>query len=129
MMWRKTIYECHHFHYSVVRDIYLDILNLYRDSFKPVISWSIFPDAQVPFMAMPTGTGQYRRVIGMVWYGMVWRSNYTEVILARLKKVFSKALWERNHVRDTIEDGSREWITVLACICANGTAIAPGLIY
>jgi len=29
----------------------------------------------------------------------------------------------------TMQDGSREFISLLACICADGSAIPPGLIY
>jgi hypothetical protein len=32
-------------------------------------------------------------------------------------------------VLGSIQDGSREFISLLACICADGTAIPPGLIY
>ena len=28
-----------------------------------------------------------------------------------------------------LQDGSREWSTILACICADGTAVKPGIIY
>src|SRR3954463_10450818 len=28
-----------------------------------------------------------------------------------------------------IQDGNREWITCIACICADGTALTSGLIY
>jgi hypothetical protein len=45
------------------------------------------------------------------------------------KRFFSRALWERKVVQAPLQDGSQEWITILACICANGTALSPGLIY
>jgi hypothetical protein len=45
------------------------------------------------------------------------------------KRVFSRALWERKVVRAPLQDGSREWITILACICADGTTLPPALIY
>jgi hypothetical protein len=32
-------------------------------------------------------------------------------------------------VRDTLQDGSREWITLLAAICADGEVLPPGLLY
>jgi hypothetical protein len=34
---------------------------------------------------------------------------------ARSKRVFSKAIWQRGQVRAALQDGSREWITTLAC--------------
>ena len=45
------------------------------------------------------------------------------------KRVFSRALWETKQVTDSLQDGSREWISVLACIGADGTALPPGLIF
>jgi hypothetical protein len=45
------------------------------------------------------------------------------------KRIFSRSEWERGRVRAPIYDGSREWITILVCICADGTALEPGLIY
>ncbi|RMZ66343.1 pogo transposable [Pyrenophora seminiperda CCB06] len=50
-------------------------------------------------------------------------------ITSRSKRVFSKQLWERKEVREALQDGSREWITILACICADGTALEPAIIY
>jgi hypothetical protein len=45
------------------------------------------------------------------------------------KRVFSRALWESRQVTDSLQDGNREWISVLACIGADGTALPPGLIF
>jgi hypothetical protein len=45
------------------------------------------------------------------------------------KRVFSKDSYEGRKRRSTIQDGSREWITLLACICADGSYLEPVLIY
>jgi hypothetical protein len=50
-------------------------------------------------------------------------------VTGRSKRVFTKAQWERKEVRDTLQDGSREWITLLAAICATGEWLPPSLIY
>jgi hypothetical protein len=50
-------------------------------------------------------------------------------ITGRSKRVFSRQLYERKEVTEALQDGSREWITLLACICADGTKIAPAIIY
>ena len=50
-------------------------------------------------------------------------------IVGRSKRIFSKASYEDGKRRSTIQDGSREWITLLACICADGSHIDPCLIY
>jgi hypothetical protein len=50
-------------------------------------------------------------------------------MMGRSKRIFSRKQWERNVVRAPLQDGSREWISILACICADGTTLPPGLIY
>jgi transposase-like protein len=50
-------------------------------------------------------------------------------ILSRSKRIFSRALYERKEVRQAIQDSDREWISILACICADGSALDPALIY
>jgi len=45
------------------------------------------------------------------------------------KRVFSGRMWERKEVKAALQDGSRAWITLLACVCADGSALPPGLIY
>jgi hypothetical protein len=43
-------------------------------------------------------------------------------ITGRSKRVFSRQFWEQKRVSAALQDGSREWITVLACVCADGQA-------
>jgi hypothetical protein len=50
-------------------------------------------------------------------------------ILTRSKRVFSRRLYEEGKIKAHIQDGSREWITLLACICADGSHLEPALIY
>jgi hypothetical protein len=50
-------------------------------------------------------------------------------ILTRIKRLFSRRLYERRKLDSHIQDGSREFITLLACICADGTHLPPALIY
>jgi hypothetical protein len=50
-------------------------------------------------------------------------------VVGRLKRIFSKALYKDGKRRCTIQDDSREWITLLACICADGSYLDPALIY
>jgi hypothetical protein len=38
-------------------------------------------------------------------------------------------MWEKKEVRAALQDDSREWITLLACVCADGSALPPSLIY
>jgi hypothetical protein len=50
-------------------------------------------------------------------------------ITGRSKRVFSRKMWERKEVRAAIQDGSREWITLLAYVCADGSRLPTSLIY
>jgi hypothetical protein len=50
-------------------------------------------------------------------------------ITTRSKRVFSQRQWERKEVTAALQDGSREWVTLLATVCADGTALPPGIIY
>jgi hypothetical protein len=49
--------------------------------------------------------------------------------VGRTKRIFSKALYKRKGVRQALEDGSSQWITVVACICADGKPLSPTLIF
>jgi hypothetical protein len=50
-------------------------------------------------------------------------------VTGRSKRVFSRQMWERREVTEALQDGCREWITVLAAVCADGSALSPGIIY
>jgi hypothetical protein len=50
-------------------------------------------------------------------------------IAGRSKRVFSKLLWEQKKVTAALQDGNREWVSILACICADGSAIDPAIIF
>jgi hypothetical protein len=50
-------------------------------------------------------------------------------ILTRSKQVFSKRLYEVGKIKAHIQDGNREWVTLLVGICADGSALKPALIY
>jgi hypothetical protein len=45
------------------------------------------------------------------------------------KRIFSKRQWDTKEVRASLQDGSREFLTLLACCCADGSSLPPGLIY
>ncbi|KAF2023109.1 hypothetical protein EK21DRAFT_95187 [Setomelanomma holmii] len=50
-------------------------------------------------------------------------------VLSKMKRIFSKAAYEQGKLKHIVQDGNREWITTIAYICANGTALTPALIY
>jgi hypothetical protein len=49
--------------------------------------------------------------------------------VGRTKRIFDKRLYEQKGVRQALDDGSSEWITVMACICSDGKALSPTLIF
>ncbi|KAI9037671.1 uncharacterized protein KD926_000087 [Aspergillus affinis] len=49
-------------------------------------------------------------------------------VLRKAKRIFSKQSFEKG-LKQRLQDGNREWITTIACICADGTSLSPGLIY
>ena len=50
-------------------------------------------------------------------------------VLSKMKRIFSRKRYEEGQIKQLIQDGNREWITTLATICADGTALSPSLIY
>lgn len=49
--------------------------------------------------------------------------------LQKTQRVFTKDLYKQGRLGGAGQDGSREWITVVATICADGTSLSPTLIY
>ena len=46
-----------------------------------------------------------------------------------MKRIVALDRLRRKKILGASQDGSREFISLLACICADGTALPPGLIY
>jgi hypothetical protein len=36
--------------------------------------------------------------------------------IGRSKRIFSRTIWEMRRKKEVLQGGSREWITVLACV-------------
>jgi hypothetical protein len=50
-------------------------------------------------------------------------------VTSRQKRIFSRQLWEQKKVTAGLQDGSREWITILALVCADGSSLDPSVIF
>jgi hypothetical protein len=50
-------------------------------------------------------------------------------VTTRTKHVFSRRMWEKGEVKASLQDGNRAWVTLLACVCSNGSALPPGILY
>ena len=50
-------------------------------------------------------------------------------MISRSKRIFDRPLWDSHTVRQVIQDGNRDWVSLIACICADGTCLDPALIY
>ena len=44
------------------------------------------------------------------------------------KRVFSKPVWVKDGARAAVQDGNREWITIMPTICADGTTLPTSII-
>jgi hypothetical protein len=49
--------------------------------------------------------------------------------VSNTKRIFSRRLYEQKGARQALKDSSTEWITVIACICSDGKALSPTLIF
>jgi hypothetical protein len=47
----------------------------------------------------------------------------------RSKRIVSRRMWEKKEVTESLQDRSRKLLTLLACCCADGSTLQPGLIY
>jgi hypothetical protein len=50
-------------------------------------------------------------------------------VTGRSKRVFNRRAYYQKRVTTAIQDGNREWISVVACICSDGGALSPSLIF
>jgi hypothetical protein len=49
-------------------------------------------------------------------------------LTSKTKRVFSKVLYKEKKKTAGMQDGSREWMTILGCICADGSERDPAVI-
>jgi hypothetical protein len=50
-------------------------------------------------------------------------------VIGRTLRIFSKRMWDKKEIRASLQDGSREFITLLASTCADGSRLPVGLIF
>jgi hypothetical protein len=50
-------------------------------------------------------------------------------ITTRLKLIFTRAIWASKERTAAVQDGNREWIILLACVCASGDSLPTALVY
>ena len=50
-------------------------------------------------------------------------------LLQKVQRVFTKEAFKKGKLIGAGQDGNREWITVLATICMDGTFLPPAIIY
>jgi hypothetical protein len=49
-------------------------------------------------------------------------------VIGRTLRIFSKRMWDKKEVRASLQDGLREFITLLVSTCADGSGLPAGLI-
>ena len=50
-------------------------------------------------------------------------------VIGKQHRIFNKEAYERGRILGSNQDGNREWITVIAIVCADGTYLPPGILY
>lgn len=50
-------------------------------------------------------------------------------VTGKTKRIFDKALYHQKQFRQSLHDGNREWVTLLATVCADGSVLPPCIIY
>ncbi|KAF2837260.1 DDE-domain-containing protein [Patellaria atrata CBS 101060] len=70
----------------------------------------------------------YLELLGQNTYNMD-EKGFLIGMLKKSRRIYSKATFESGRVKGIAQDGNREWITVLATICADGTTIPHGIIH
>jgi hypothetical protein len=50
-------------------------------------------------------------------------------VLTCSKRVFNRTMYKEGKIKAHIQNGSREWITLPACICTDGSALDLAIIY
>ena len=50
-------------------------------------------------------------------------------VIGKTKRVFDKVLYKERRYKQPSHDASREWVTVIGAICADGTSLPPAVIY
>jgi hypothetical protein len=50
-------------------------------------------------------------------------------LIGRTLRIFSKRIWDKKEIRASLQDGSREFVTLLASTCADGSRLPVGLIF
>jgi hypothetical protein len=49
--------------------------------------------------------------------------------MGRRKRIMTREALSASRIKATMQDGNREFITILATICGDGTTLLAGLIY
>ena len=49
--------------------------------------------------------------------------------LQKIKRIFNVEHFANGKLKGAGEDGNRDWVTLLTCICADGTFLPPSIIY
>ena len=63
---------------------------------------------------------------------LIWNMDEKGFMIGRMgrsKRVFNKSAYTTKKLKSFTHDGNREWITILATICADGSSLPPSIIY
>lgn len=108
-------------HRSKLESAYLNNLDLERHQADSVHSYEVY------FNTVNQKIQQYQISEDNI-YNMD-EKGFLLGILNKVRRIFSRELKGSGKLLGAVQDGSRDWLTVAATICADGTAPAPLLIY
>jgi hypothetical protein len=105
-----------------------------RHANEPTPRWSTSMDCQhraadssakcTRYFELLTEKIEYYKVEPEHTYNMD-EKGFMLVVVGCSKRSFSRASYEDQKVRSTMQDGSREWISLTACVCADGSHLDP----
>ena len=84
---------------------------------RPISNWSKRRSSSTPYDIQPSNM-----------YNMD-EKGFLIGVMKKSKRIFTKSAYSPKQLLGHVQDGNREWITVLATICADGSWLPPGLIY
>jgi hypothetical protein len=79
------------------------------------------------FELLPAKIRKYNVDVHHIYY--MDEKEFLIGVISKSKRTFSKQSFQKRKITAALQDGNQSLITILACICADGTEIDPTIIY
>jgi hypothetical protein len=50
-------------------------------------------------------------------------------VISKTKRVLDKVLYKEKRYKQASHDANKEWVTVIGCVCADGSPLPPAVIF